>query len=65
MTPDQLDRLRIAARSILTAQSIAHRSLYEVGDDTHIGAPRECRRPLCARLLADVADIDQVIREVS
>lgn len=45
------------ASSILTAQSIAHHRLAELGDTTHTGTPAECRRPLCARLRADAADV--------
>lgn len=50
------------ARSIRTAQSIAHHRLGELGDETHAGVPRLCKRPLCVRLLADAEAVEALAR---
>ena len=47
--------------SILTAQTMVHHRLYDLGDHTHDGVPRECTRPICARLLSDAEDVKKLV----
>lgn len=67
LTDAQLADLSEVARSIRTAQSIAHHRLYEMetaadrGDGPgpeHVGPPAECTRPLCVRLRQDAAALE-------
>lgn len=53
------------AESIRTAQSIAHHRLAELGDDSHAGPPRECKRPLCVRLHQDADAVEALAEPVS
>ena len=56
--------LQQAAQSILTAQSIAHHRLHELGDDSHEGTPSDCQRPLCVRLRQDSEVVAAAARRI-